>query len=55
VHYSNSDNIVSHPNDPDQLPGRLQRLQPTQNEYAGPVNCIRSFGGGPSAIRSIGS
>jgi hypothetical protein len=31
-------------NDKDQLPGRLQRLQATQNEDAGPVNCIRLFG-----------
>jgi hypothetical protein len=25
------------------LPGRLQRLQATQNEDVGPVNCIRLF------------
>jgi hypothetical protein len=28
----------------DQLPGRLRRLQRTENRNAGPVNCIRSFG-----------
>ena len=31
------------PNAPDQLPGRLERLQPTENQNAGPVNCIRLF------------
>jgi hypothetical protein len=39
-----SDTLVSHPNVPDQLPGRLQRLQPPENRNAGPVNCIRWFG-----------
>jgi hypothetical protein len=29
----------------DQLPGRLPRLQTTEGHDAGPVNCIRSFGG----------
>jgi hypothetical protein len=33
--------IGSHINDQDQLPGRLRRLQPTEGDYAGPVNCIR--------------
>src|SRR5258708_5351134 len=28
----------------DQLPGRLERLLPTQSQNAGPVNCIRLFG-----------
>jgi hypothetical protein len=32
------------PNAKDQLPGRLQCRQLTSNQYAGPVNCIRSFG-----------
>src|SRR5262249_48174508 len=32
------------PNAPDQLPGRLQRLQPIEDQNAGPVNCIRWFG-----------
>ena len=32
------------PNDPDQLPGRLQRLHISEGENAGPVNCIRWFG-----------
>jgi hypothetical protein len=32
------------PNVPDQLPGRLQRLETTENQNAGPVNCIRLFG-----------
>jgi hypothetical protein len=36
--------ISVRPNAQDQLPGRLQRLQPTQNLDAGPVNCIQSFG-----------
>jgi hypothetical protein len=44
VHDSNCDDFVSHPNDKDQLPGRLQRLQPPENQNAGPVNCIRWFG-----------
>jgi hypothetical protein len=32
------------PNVPDQLPGRLARIQAAQNQDAGPVNCIRLFG-----------
>jgi len=43
VHYSYKNDIVSHPNAPDQLPGRLQRLQRAKNQNAGPVNCIRLF------------
>ena len=36
--------MILPPNAPDQLPGRLQRRQPTKNQNAGPVNCIRLFG-----------
>jgi hypothetical protein len=34
---------VSHPNDQDKLPGRLQQLNTAENRNAGPVNFIGWF------------
>src|ERR1700730_2189377 len=44
VHDSNSDDFVSHPNDPAQQPGPLERQRIPESERAAPVCCSAWFG-----------
>ena len=43
--HNSTRDLVSHPNDQDQLPGWLQWRRRSETCNAGPVNCIRRFGG----------